>query len=223
MAAGAGAHPPGGQAAAGPVRWPRARGRQWRRAAVADDCALFSGPGPAADPGLWNDGNLTRGLCQHAGGQPPRHRGPRPARRGGADWREPGTAGAAPLRDARLLGAPRRHRQDLHRRRLAAHGRPGGDRGRARAHTGTHKEIIVTSTGEKIPPADLELAITGDPFFTQVFVVGEDRPFIAAVAVIERGEWQTMARRLGLDPEDPKSLNHSAAEREALEIGRASC
>ncbi|MBA4002372.1 MAG: long-chain fatty acid--CoA ligase, partial [Delftia sp.] len=81
---------------------------------------------------------------------------------------------------------------------------------------GRIKEIIVTSTGEKIPPADLELAITGDPFFTQVFVVGEDRPFIAAVAVIERGEWQTMARRLGLDPEDPKSLNHSAAEREAL-------
>ncbi len=81
---------------------------------------------------------------------------------------------------------------------------------------GRIKEIIVTSTGEKIPPADLELAITGDPFFTQVFVVGEDRPFIAAVAVIERGEWQAMAQRLGLDPEDPKSLNHSAAEREAL-------
>lgn len=81
---------------------------------------------------------------------------------------------------------------------------------------GRIKEIIVTSTGEKIPPADLELAITGDPFFTQVFVVGEDRPFIAAVAVIERGEWQAMAQRLGLDPEDPKSLNHAAAEREAL-------
>ena len=79
---------------------------------------------------------------------------------------------------------------------------------------GRIKEIIVTSTGEKIPPADLELAITGDPFFTQVFVVGEDRPFIAAVAVIERGEWQAMAQRLGLDPEDPKSLNHAAAERE---------
>lgn len=81
---------------------------------------------------------------------------------------------------------------------------------------GRIKEIIVTSTGEKIPPADLELAITGDPFFTQVFVVGEDRPFIAAVAVIERGEWQAMAQRLGLDPEDAKSLNHAAAEREAL-------
>lgn len=25
-----------------------------------------------------------------------------------------------------------------------------------------------------------------------------------------------MAQRLGLDPEDPKSLNHAAAEREAL-------
>jgi long-chain acyl-CoA synthetase len=81
---------------------------------------------------------------------------------------------------------------------------------------GRIKEIIVTSTGEKIPPADLELAITGDPFFTQVFVVGEDRPFIAAVAVVERGEWKAMAARLGLDPEDPRSLQHPAAEREAL-------
>ncbi|CAB5703338.1 Long-chain-fatty-acid--CoA ligase FadD15 [Delftia tsuruhatensis] len=81
---------------------------------------------------------------------------------------------------------------------------------------GRIKEIIVTSTGEKIPPADLELAITGDPFFTQAFVVGEDRPFIAAVAVVERGEWQAMAQRLGLDPQDPQSLNHPAAEREAL-------
>jgi long-chain acyl-CoA synthetase len=81
---------------------------------------------------------------------------------------------------------------------------------------GRIKEIIVTSTGEKIPPADLELAITGDPFFTQAFVVGEDRPFIAAVAVIERGEWLAMAQRLGLDPQDPASLNHPAAEREAL-------
>ena len=82
-----------------------------------------------------------------------------------------------PLRDARLLGAPRRHRQDLHRRRL---GWRTGDQaviedGRVRIQ-GRIKEIIVTSTGEKIPPADLELAITGDPFFTQVFGRGRRPP-----------------------------------------------
>ena len=38
---------------------------------------------------------------------------------------------------------------------------------------GRIKEIIVTSTGEKVPPGDLELAITGDALFGQAFVVGE--------------------------------------------------
>jgi len=31
------------------------------------------------------------------------------------------------------------------------------------------KEIIVTSTGEKIAPVDLELAITADPLFEQAY------------------------------------------------------
>ena len=32
---------------------------------------------------------------------------------------------------------------------------------------GRIKEIIVTSTGEKVPPADLEAAIETDPLFSQ--------------------------------------------------------
>src|SRR5690606_28988954 len=44
---------------------------------------------------------------------------------------------------------------------------------------GRVKEIIVTSTGEKIAPADLELAITADPLFEQALAVGDNRPFIA--------------------------------------------
>ncbi len=81
---------------------------------------------------------------------------------------------------------------------------------------GRIKEIIVTSTGEKIPPADLEQAILQDSLFSQAFVVGEDKPYIAAVAAVALGEWREMAQRLGLDANDPESLNHSAARREAL-------
>ncbi len=47
---------------------------------------------------------------------------------------------------------------------------------------GRIKEIIVTSTGEKVPPGDLELAVLADPALEQAFVVGENRPFIACVA-----------------------------------------
>jgi len=71
---------------------------------------------------------------------------------------------------------------------------------------GRLKEIIVTSTGEKIAPADLELAIAADPLFSQVFVLGENRPFIAAVVVLEPRRWDEFARSLGVDPQRAESL-----------------
>ncbi|MGP0060576.1 MAG: AMP-dependent synthetase/ligase [Beijerinckiaceae bacterium] len=63
---------------------------------------------------------------------------------------------------------------------------------------GRIKDIIVTSTGEKISPADLEQAITDDPLFEQVMVLGEQRPFIAAIAVLNRSMLEDESRRLGL-------------------------
>jgi len=81
---------------------------------------------------------------------------------------------------------------------------------------GRIKEIIVTSTGEKVPPADLELAITADALFEQAFVVGEQRPFIACVAVVHAEEWRQLAGQLGLDANDPASLAHPSAQRAAL-------
>ena len=81
---------------------------------------------------------------------------------------------------------------------------------------GRIKEIIVTSTGEKMPPGDLELAITSDPLFEQVFVVGEQHPFIACVAVVQRDEWRRLAGELGLDPDDAASLRHPDAQKAAL-------
>lgn len=73
---------------------------------------------------------------------------------------------------------------------------------------GRIKEIIVTSTGEKLPPADLELALCEDPLFDQCFVVGENKPFIAAVAVLNPQAWAQLAQQLGLPAQDPASLRH---------------
>jgi len=81
---------------------------------------------------------------------------------------------------------------------------------------GRIKEIIVTSTGEKVPPGDLELAITADPLFAQAFVVGENRPFIAAVVVLSPSEWARLAASVDLDPQDPVSLRATAAVQAAL-------
>jgi long-chain acyl-CoA synthetase len=77
-----------------------------------------------------------------------------------------------------------------------------GDQGAFDAHgrlriQGRIKEIIVTSTGEKVSPADLELAILADSLFAQAWVVGEQRPFIAAFVVLDREAWAALALRAG--------------------------
>jgi len=50
--------------------------------------------------------------------------------------------------------------------------------------TGRLKDIIVMSNGEKVPPTDMELAITMDALFDQVMVIGEGRPYLAALLVL---------------------------------------
>jgi len=62
--------------------------------------------------------------------------------------------------------------------------------------TGRIKDIIVTSTGEKIAPADLETAILSDPLFEQAMVVGERRPYLAALVVLNADEWRRERSRL---------------------------
>jgi len=50
--------------------------------------------------------------------------------------------------------------------------------------TGRLKDIIIMSNGEKVPPTDMELAITMDAMFEQVMVVGEGRPYLVALLVL---------------------------------------
>ena len=72
--------------------------------------------------------------------------------------------------------------------------------------TGRLKDILVLSNGEKIPPADMELAIAMDSLFEQVMVVGEGRPYLTALAVLSADHWPSLAQDLGLDPIRPESL-----------------
>jgi long-chain acyl-CoA synthetase len=54
--------------------------------------------------------------------------------------------------------------------------------------TGRLKEIIVLGNGEKVPPVDMELAAQLDPLFEQVLVVGEGKPYLAALVVLNAAE-----------------------------------
>ena len=54
--------------------------------------------------------------------------------------------------------------------------------------TGRLKEIIVMTTGEKVPPIDMELAIATDHLFEQIIVIGESRPYLTAIAVLNKDQ-----------------------------------
>ncbi len=74
--------------------------------------------------------------------------------------------------------------------------------------TGRLKEIIVLANGEKVPPADIEMAIAMDPLIEQIMIVGEARPYLAALVV--------------LDSEKGAKLDKSRIEEKLLEIISAS-
>lgn len=82
---------------------------------------------------------------------------------------------------------------------------------------GRLKEIIVTSTGEKIAPVDLELAILADSPFEQAYAFGDHRQFISCAVVLASAYWSQLTTTLKLDPMDPASLNSRAA-REAVHM-----
>ncbi len=83
--------------------------------------------------------------------------------------------------------------------------------------TGRLKDIIVTSTGEKIPPADMEAAILRDPIFEQVMVVGEGRSYLSALVVLSKRGWEVAATHCNAK-NDPQALaNDEYAEEIVLE------
>jgi long-chain acyl-CoA synthetase len=79
--------------------------------------------------------------------------------------------------------------------------------------TGRIKDIIVLGNGEKVPPADMEMAITLDPLFEQVIVLGEGRPHLSAIVVLNPDEWASLARELDVDPDSEEDLNSRFVEK----------
>ena len=82
--------------------------------------------------------------------------------------------------------------------------------------TGRLKEIIVMSTGEKIPPADAEAAIMRDLLFDQVMLLGEGKPYLSVMAVLNAERWSKLAAGHGLDANAPDAVQSKQAEELAL-------
>jgi len=82
---------------------------------------------------------------------------------------------------------------------------------------GRIKDILVTSSGEKIAAVDVEQAILADALFEQAMVVGESRPYLAAVVVLSRAGWAGLAAQLGRDPLASGGANDAAVQAQLLE------
>lgn len=81
---------------------------------------------------------------------------------------------------------------------------------------GRSKEILVLSNGEKVPPADMEMAITLDPLFDQVMVIGEGRPALTAVIQVNRDVWTEIASEYNVDHDDESAFKRSDIKRRLL-------
>jgi len=65
--------------------------------------------------------------------------------------------------------------------------------------TGRLKEIIVLSNGEKVPPVDVESAIARDSLFEQVMLLGEGKPYLSVMTVLNGDHWKKLCAERGLD------------------------
>ena len=80
--------------------------------------------------------------------------------------------------------------------------------------TGRIKEIIVMSNGEKLPPVDMENAILRDPLFEQIMLLGEAKPYLSVIAVLNAEHWKKLALDKGWDADDPATLRATNVEKE---------
>ena len=78
--------------------------------------------------------------------------------------------------------------------------------------TGRIKEIIVMSNGEKLPPVDMENAILRDPLFEQVMMLGEAKPYLGLLAVLNADHWKKLAAEKGWKTDDPALLTTKEVE-----------
>ncbi len=83
--------------------------------------------------------------------------------------------------------------------------------------TGRLKEIIVLANGEKVPPANMENAIILDPLIDQAMVIGEGKPFLSALIVPAPHAFNSLLKKLQLDPDDLQSLRDPRLCRQMLE------
>lgn len=85
--------------------------------------------------------------------------------------------------------------------------------------TGRKKEILVTAGGKNVAPAPLEIALTAHPLVAQAILIGDARPFIAALIFLDIEELAAWRARRG-EPfaDSPERAITAAADDPAIRL-----
>ena len=78
--------------------------------------------------------------------------------------------------------------------------------------TGRKKEIIVTAGGKNVAPAILEDRVRAHPYVSQCLVVGDGKPFIAALVTIDREAWEGSLDDPELQAEVQKAVDEANSQ-----------
>ncbi len=80
--------------------------------------------------------------------------------------------------------------------------------------TGRKKELLVTAGGKNVSPTLLEDAVRAHPLVSQCMVVGDGRPYVAALTTLDREAVATWSRSRGLPQEAAELVDHPALRAE---------
>ncbi|HLF39967.1 MAG TPA: AMP-dependent synthetase/ligase, partial [Acidimicrobiia bacterium] len=83
--------------------------------------------------------------------------------------------------------------------------------------TGRKKELIVTAAGKNVAPAPLEDRLRAHPLVSQALVVGDARPFVAALLALDEDGLKDWADERELAGTDLSALRESPEVRAALQ------
>jgi long-chain acyl-CoA synthetase len=85
--------------------------------------------------------------------------------------------------------------------------------------TGRKKDIIITAGGKNITPANLENGLKQHRWISQAVVVGDRRPYLAALVTLDPEEAPALAQQLGLEGLELEAM--ASDERVRAEIQKA--
>ena len=84
--------------------------------------------------------------------------------------------------------------------------------------TDRKKDILITAGGKNVAPQDLENALKASRFISHAIVVGDRRPYIAALITLDEPEVAAWAAEQGIDT-DPSTFATSERVRALIQEG----